>query len=125
MELEPGMTAPTEVVLFEPDLLFSSKIEGAAKRLNIELRVFTDLNELLRELEGSVPRAFVISLDALEGKLSALKNLLRGRSRVIGYYSHVKAHLAEEAKGVGMEIVLSRGAFVARMEEVLTGVLGK
>src|SRR3990172_3823256 len=119
MELEPGMTAPTEVVLFEPDLLFSSKIEGAAKRLSVELRVLTDLNELLRELEGGGPRAFVISLDALEGKLSALKNLLRGRSRVIGYYSHVKTYIAEEAKGVGVETMFSRGAFAARMEEIL------
>ena len=119
------MTTGTEIVLFEPDLLFSSKIEGAAKRLNVELRVITDLAELLRDFEGNASRVFVISLDALEGKLSALKNHMSGRSRVIGYYSHVKAHLAEEAKGVGMEIVLSRGAFVARMEEVLTGVLGK
>jgi len=119
------MTTGTEIVLFEPDLLFSSKIEGAAKRLNVELRVITDLAELLRDFEGSASRVFVISLDALEGKLSALKNHVSGRPRVIGYYSHVKAHLAEEAKGVGIEIVLSRGAFVARMEEVLTGAFGK
>src|SRR3972149_4689311 len=83
------MTTGTEIVLFEPDLLFSSKVEGAAKRLNVELRVITDLAELLRDFEGSASRVFVISLDALEGKLSALKNHMSGRPRVIGYYSHV------------------------------------
>lgn len=119
------MTIATEVVLFEPDLLFSSKIEGAAKRLNIELRVVTDLNELLRELEGAAPRAFVISLDALEGKLFALKNRLNGRHRVIGYYSHVKTHIAEEAKGVGVETLFSRGAIAARLEEILIELLAK
>ena len=123
--MESRMNISTEVVLFEPDLLFSSKIEGAAKRLNIKLRVITDLNELLGELEGGAQKAFVISLDSLEGKLSALKNHMTGRPRVIGYYSHVKTHVAEEAKGVGVETVLSRGAFAARLEDSLTELLGK
>jgi hypothetical protein len=52
-----------------------------------------------------------------------LKERVGGNSAVIGYYSHVKGQLAEEAKRVGVEKVFSRGAFSARIEEILKGQL--
>jgi hypothetical protein len=110
-----------DVVLFEPDLLFASRVEAAARKLNLRLKVVGDVDSLSNELKKVGLRRFVISLDSLEGKLSVLKEDVTGRSAVIGYYSHVKSQLAEEAKRAGVEKVFSRGAFSAKIEEILKG----
>jgi hypothetical protein len=111
-----------DVVLFEPDLLFASKVEAAARKLNLRMKV-VDIDSLPDELKKVGPGRFIVSLDSLEGRLSMLKERVGGNSAVIGYYSHVKGQLAEEAKRVGVEKVFSRGAFSARIEEILKGQL--
>lgn len=112
------------VVLFEPDLLFSSKIESTAKRLNVNLKVITDIGELTHELETGKSTSFILNLDSLEGKLSIFKKHV-DNSTLTGYYSHVKAQLADEAKRAGIQTVVSRGAFASRIQEILADISTK
>lgn len=116
------MTA--SILAFEPDLLFSSKLESASEKMGIEIRVVSDVTRLLQELQSNAPSFLIANLDALEGKLDSLKSLVGGKSfRSVGYYSHVNARLGEEARSIGIRMVMSRGAFVGKFEELLKQAL--
>jgi hypothetical protein len=119
------MTGKDNIVLFEPDLLFSSKVEAVARKLNIDLKVVTSRAELLHEWDEGAAKGYIISLDSLEGELPVLGKYANDVTNVVGYYSHVKTHLADEAERAGIRTALSRGAFAARMQETLTEMSSK
>jgi len=108
------------IVVFEPDLLFSSRIEGQARRIGADVKLVTAYDELLRQLRQNVPKLLIMNLDLLETRLDQLQEILGGKScKSVGYYSHVNTRLGEEARRHGIGLMMSRGAFVAKMKEVL------
>lgn len=116
----PKMIENAAVLAFEPDLIFSSKIDSLTRKTGIPLTLVTDFSVLVRELTGNIPRLLLVNLDALEGKLASLKDVLSGKSCVsVGYYSHMNRGLAEEAKQSGISVVVSRGEFVTRFQNLL------
>lgn len=52
-----------------------------------------------------------------------LEDTREKRCTAVGYYSHVNAQVAEEARRVGFDVILSRGAFVAKMAETLHKII--
>lgn len=109
-----------QLIVFEPDLLFSSRIESAAAKAGFPVKVFDNLDEFLKEAKQSTPQVALVSLDAAVGKLAALEGLARSLScRVVGYYSHVNSSLAEEAQRTGITAVFPRGAFANKLEAIL------
>ncbi len=113
------MNGTSDVIIYEPDVLFSSKIESAAQRVGASVRVVANFAEVLSELATGKPRVLVLSLDVLETRLGDLEEFIKKScSRSIGYYSHVNPGIAEKAKRVGVGIVLSRGAFLAKMNSL-------
>jgi hypothetical protein len=120
------MTVSPRLLAFEPDILFSSRIESVSHKLGITVKVVTSIDELMKELADSTLTALTLNLDALQGKIDELKGIMGEKSfPVFGYYSHVNIALADKAKGLGIEIVLPRGAFVAQFEKVLERVLSR
>jgi len=108
-----------EVLICEPDLLFSSRIESAAKRRGFEVRLVSTPSDLVQGLKEKTPVLVIVNLDAI-GIPDALKELNGKRGcRFVGYYSHVNAMAAEKAKEAGLEIVVPRRAFVSKLNEVL------
>jgi len=100
--------------------LFSSRIESAAARAGIRVKVMSNLEEFLEETRQTTPRVVLVNLDATEGKLATLEGVAKNAScKVVGYYSHVNRGLAEEARRVGISVVLSRGAFANKLEGIL------
>ncbi len=112
-----------EIVAYEPDLLFSSGIEAASAKAGLHAIITSDLEELIWELKQATPRVVFLNLDAAEGKLAALEAFAKnGVCKFVGYYSHVNTPLAEEARRIGIDSILSRGAFVARLDGILKGL---
>jgi hypothetical protein len=107
------------VLVFEPDLLFSSQIESAAHKLGLDAKVTVNMSELKQTLQDTAPRAVLVNLDALGADSRALVGLVPGACRLIGYYSHVNSKLATEALADGFELVLPRRAFVDRLNDIL------
>jgi len=100
--------------------LFSSRIESAAARFGIRVNVMSNLDELLEEIRQITPRVVLVNLDAMEGKLATMEGVAKNTShKVVGYYSHVNRGLAEEARRIGISLVLSRGAFASKLEGIL------
>ncbi len=115
-----GVTGTADIIAYEPDLLFSSKIEAAATKAGLQTKVTSNLEALLRDLEKAPPRIVFLNLDAAEGKFAALEAVTQqGSSKIVGYYSHVNTKLAEQARRIGVSVVISRGAFVIRLPEIL------
>ncbi len=107
------------IVVFEPDLIFSSRIESVATRLGGNVKIIVESAELVRELTDSLPALLILNLDALGKDVARVGDVVRGKSLVCaGYYSHVNTGMVEEAKRSGIGMVLTRGMFVKRVEEI-------
>jgi ActR/RegA family two-component response regulator len=109
-------------LVYEPDLLFSSGIESAARKHGFDVKLTTSATDLVESLKENAPSVVVVNLDAV-GILSVLGGLPRKQDcRFVGYYSHINARAAEEAKKAGFETVLPRRAFVGKLNEILAMV---
>lgn len=76
--------------------MFSSRIESAAERAGIQVKVMNNLEEFLEETRQTTPRVALVNLDATEGKLATLEGVAKKAScKVVGYYSHVNSGLAD------------------------------
>jgi hypothetical protein len=110
-----------KVFVFEPDLLFSSRIESAGHKLGLDLKVAVSVSDLKEALKESVPRMLLVNLDALGVGSKALVGLVHGACRLVGYYSHADSNLAKEALAVGFDMVIPRRALVDRLSEIFAG----
>ncbi len=70
------MKSNPSVVVFEPDLLFSSRIEGQARRIGADLKLVTDYERLLWQLRENVPELLVVNQDFLETSSSSCRIFL-------------------------------------------------
>jgi len=113
-----------ELIVLEPDLFFSSRIESISAKLGIEIRILTSLQDLRAALSVESPKVLVVNLDALAAELETLGKLTDEKSfKIVGYYSHVNTKLAEEARKIGADLVLPRRTFVTKMQDVLSGLM--
>ena len=101
------------------DLLFRSRIEAAAQRLGIDVRLLprgTPLSEGARSLGGGTVLADLSEPGALE-EIRAAK--AAGGVRVVGFLGHLETDLARAASEAGADEVLSRGQLSRDLDEVL------
>ena len=114
----------SRIVVFEPDLLFSSRIESEATRLGADVEIVTDLARLLSNLTDSNPALLILNLDSLKNDITRLSDGVRVKSLAcVGYYSHVNTQLAQEAKRAEIGMIMPRGVFVKRIREIIVQVL--
>ena len=110
----------SQLIAFEPDLLFSSRIESAAAKAGFSTKIFDSLDKFLQEAKQTTPQVALVNLDVAVGKLAALEGLAQSPScKVVGYHSHVNSSLAEEAQRIGINAVFPRGAFANKLEALL------
>ncbi len=115
----------TDVVAFEPDLFFSSRIESTARNVGASVLIASDFAEFLRMAELDAPRIVLLDLDYAKGKLRDFESFARsGNCETVGYYSHVNSAVAEEAKRVGVGTILTRRSFVEKIRELLDKSVG-
>jgi hypothetical protein len=107
------------VLLAVRDLLFRSRIQAAADRLGIPLRLAPrdrPLADLAREVGEGTVIADLGEPGALE-EIRAAKSA--SRVRVVGFLGHLETELARAATDAGVDEVLSRGQLVQRLDDVL------
>ena len=108
-----------QIVIFEPDMIFSSRIGNAAKKYGFDCQVVTNIDNLPEAIRhGTSSHGLFINLDAFGQDFRKLRELTGRNLRVLGYYSHVRVEIAEAAKTAGFNAI-SRGAFVSGLEQVL------
>ena len=107
------------------DLLFRSKIDAAARRLGVEV-AFAPRDVPLSAVARERRPALLLADLGEPGVMDELRAILAERpaSRVVGYLGHLRTDLRDEARGLGVEEVLTRGQLAASLDEVLSRAVG-
>jgi len=110
------MTSASPQVLFvSSDLLFTSRVQQAAKRLGVDLQVAASAED------GPASVALAI-LDLGHPNLNivtAVSALKQKADRVLAFGPHVQEGKLAAAREAGCDQVVSRGEFHSRMEALL------
>ena len=111
-----------DVVFLCDDLIFVSKVSGAAKARNIALRSTKSPRDLLIFCEQSPPRCVIIDLHAPDLNIEqAAQGLtkLQPRPTLVGFGSHVDTATLKRARDAGLDVVWPRSKFVEELESSL------
>ena len=108
------------------DLMFASKISSAAKQRGVEIAFSKSSEDTLRQARTAKPRLIIVDLNSTRmdplGTVAALKaDHELAATRTLGFVSHVQADLIAAARAAGIDEVLARSAFSARLGEILAG----
>lgn len=110
-----------------PDLFFASKIRGTAQALNVTVEFSRTAVALFDAAKLEVPSLIILDLEADSDPLALAARLkedeqLRGVP-LVGFLSHVRADLQQQARAAGVDHVLPRSAFTSRLPDILLGKL--
>jgi CheY-like chemotaxis protein len=115
--------SPPPVLVVISDLLFRSKIDDAARRAGVPLRVAKSVEQLDRHLASATPAVVLMDLEmeGLDG--SAMLARLRATPAaanvpVIGFAGHTNVEVIHAARADGVQ-VMARSAFVAQLPALM------
>jgi CheY-like chemotaxis protein len=112
------------ILVVADDLLFRSKISGAAKALGVVVRAATTPEAAVERAREDHPTLVLIDLDGQRpAPFEVLQRFaedpeLRGLE-TLGFVSHVHADLVSRARELGIGHVMARSAFVAELPDLL------
>ena len=105
------------------DLLFTVKINDAAKRSGMEVQFLKAEEDVL---EGAKQNPSLIILDLNCHSVQPLELISKLKSNpefkqisLIGYVSHVQGELKQKAQEEGCDMVLARSAFSQNIQQIL------
>src|ERR1700733_6064276 len=112
-------------VLLCDDLLFASRITGAAKAQGLDLNCARSLPELANLLKSQSPACVLIDLHHPGLSVAGLiESLPASRPYVVGFGSHVDSATLKAAREAGCDLVLPRSKFVEDLAANLPRWLG-
>lgn len=108
------------------DLLFSSKIRTTAKLAGVELTFARTPEEIMKLARALRPALVIFDLNSSRSNpietVAAMKRDGELASiRTLGFVSHVHTELIESARAAGVDDVMARSAFTARLADILLG----
>jgi DNA-binding NarL/FixJ family response regulator len=106
------------------DLLFSSKIRTTAKLAGVDLTFARTPPEILERARALQPALVIFDLDSAKANpIDTVASMKRDAGlagiRTLGFVSHVHTGLIEAARSAGIDEVMARSAFAARLPEIL------
>ena len=116
----PEAAAPSLVLTIGRDLIFSSKISGAARnagRTSRSVRSIEDLKQGLAEK----PTHVIVDLNVEGLDIPEAIQLVQAATpapRLMAYYSHVETEVARQARGLGVMEIYARSKLVQLLPEL-------
>ncbi len=112
------------VLVLIDDLLFRSKISGAAKAAGVELAVVSSPEAALERARTARPSVILVDLDSQRTRPFDLLRQLASDPALaavptLGFVSHVRADVIRDARSAGIGDVMARGAFAASLPDLL------
>ena len=106
------------------DLLFSSKIRTTAKQAGVDLSFARTPAEILEQARRLRPSLVIFDLNSPKtdpiDTIGAMKSDTGlSEIRTLGFVSHVHTGLIDAARAAGVDEVMARSAFAARLAEIL------
>jgi CheY-like chemotaxis protein len=114
----------TKIVAVVTDLMFTVKIQDAAKRAGMEVTFVKSKEGALAEARGN-PAVIILdlnttSLDPLELITQLKSDRELSKIRLLGYVSHVQSDLIHAAKDKGCDTVVARSSFSQNLPDILS-----
>ena len=105
------------------DLLFSSRVEGAAKQIGVPLRILSSPDVPPAAAADTDTRLVLIDLTFpgldVARMVSYLREQLSDRAGIVAFGPHVSEDALAAAREAGCDHVISRGEFNNRMADIL------
>ena len=124
----PPATTSRRVVAVVPDLLFATRIGETAARLGIVLEQCGPAQALAR-VRRERPDLVILDLHAPGDPVSLARTLKSDPETrsvpLVGFYAHVDRTVRDAALAAGVDQVLARSAFSARLPNLLAGAGGQ
>jgi CheY-like chemotaxis protein len=102
------------------DLIFFSRVAGAARAGGFTVRMVKLADELLAQAKQHLPAAIILDLNLPELDLTDMLEKLRAACTampcLVAYGSHVEAEVLRSARKAGCDLVMPRSQFVANLE---------
>ena len=119
--MSPDASPPVFVVI--SDLLFRSKIDDAARRAGVPLRIAKTIEQLDRHLVSATPAVVLMDLEMDGLDTPAMLERLRATPAaanvpVIGFAGHTNVEVIHAARAGGVQ-VMARSAFVAQLPALM------
>ena len=112
------------VLALVADLMFSSKIRAAASVSGADVRFARTADDAVSQARALRPSLILLDLNA--APLAPIDTIARLKAdagsagaRIVGFVSHVQADVIQAARAAGIDEVMARSAFVARLQELL------
>ncbi|MBP3960646.1 hypothetical protein J8F10_35935 [Gemmata sp. G18] len=110
------------------DLIFFSRVSGAARAAGLTVRMVRTQTDLLVAARSAAPGGIILDVHNpgldLPGLLAELKTVCEVVPRVTAYGSHVEADVLRAARQAGCDRVLPRSQFVKDLEAKIGAWLG-
>lgn len=118
----PDNETMPDVVALAADMIFASRMRGAAQAVGAPLELARSADALLERARANPPRRILLDLDNRSGDLAQLILTLKSDPRtaaieVVAYVSHVREDAIAAARDAGADRVLARGAFARQMSD--------
>ena len=106
------------------DLMFTSKIKTAASQLGVAVTFARSADAALAQMRKTTPSLVILDLNSPRTNALALVAGMKqdpalATVRTVGYASHVQADVIAADRAAGVDDVLARSAFTARLAEIL------
>jgi hypothetical protein len=108
---------PTILILV-PDLMFSTRIEVAAKHLGYPIRALDVGDDLGAAMAREQPALVIVALDAANWQ-DAVVAAKRAGARVLAFGSHRNVELMQQAKAAGCDEVVARSRMAGELPNLL------
>lgn len=108
------------VLLVTTDLMIASHVEGAAKRQAAQLELVSSTAAIQRLRQENF-ELVAIDLSTLSGDLQLLRDLCPTLTTLLAFGPHVHKAKLDAAREAGFDMVLSRGEFHAKVDQLLAG----
>ena len=108
------------------DLFFASKIRGTAEQLNVTVEFAKKADTLFDLAKAETPDLIILDLNSEKlDPVSTARALKSDESLravpLVGFLSHVQTDLMRRAQDAGIDQVMPRSAFTARLAEIMSG----
>ena len=121
--------SPPHGLMLSDDLIFISKVAGAANALGLAVQPARSAEALLALAAQQPPGGVLVDLHNpgldLEALLGGLRAACPVMPRVVAYGSHVEAETLRAARKAGCDLVLPRSKFVEELPVALAGWLSR
>jgi CheY-like chemotaxis protein len=116
------------VLFLSFDLVFSSRLAAAGKRLGVNVSAVSSLDAVEGRVESESVDLVICDLSAQGADPQALVTRLRQRQpglAIVAYAPHVHEDRLQAATEAGCNEVLTRGQFDRQMDDILTRYAGQ